>query len=102
MVLALGALLVFLAALAGFAYGPMVAARVRDRRRRRRRRERIPDWDPGRELRAERRARELLRSVVGREAYAMYAELGFIRVARDAADGRYGYLIYPHRPIVAY
>ena len=33
----------------------------------------------------------------------MYRELGFIRVA-GGGDGRsgYGYLIYPHRPIVAY
>jgi hypothetical protein len=65
----------------------------------------IPDLDPGRELRAERRARKLLRSVVGPEDYAMYEELGFIRVMRPGTDqgsAPYGYLIYPHRPIVAF
>ncbi len=102
MILFLGALVVVLAALAGFVYGPAIAARLRKRRAARAPRERVPDWDPGRELRAERRARELLRSVVGDEGYAMYAELGFLRVARDTGEGRYGYLIYPHRPIVAY
>ena len=100
MALALGAFLVVLAALAGFVYGPVVAGRLRSRSRRPR--ERIPDWDPGRELRAERRARELLRSVAGEEAHAMYAELGFVRVARGAEEGRYAYLIYPHRPLIAY
>jgi hypothetical protein len=50
--------------------------------------------------RAERRARELLRSSAGEEAHAMYSQLGFIAV--DGGDGRYGYLLYPHRPIVAY
>jgi hypothetical protein len=54
--------------------------------------------DPVREARAERRARELLRSAAGPAVYEMYARLGFIAV--DAGD--YGYLIYPHRPIVAY
>jgi hypothetical protein len=68
-------------------------------------REVIPDLDPGRERRAERRARKLLRSVVGDEDYAMYEELGFIRVMRSGAgpgSAPYGYLIYPHRPIVAF
>lgn len=62
--------------------------------------------DPGRERRAEQTARELLRSCVGDEEWAMYRELGFIRVwgtqpsARSGAE--YAYLIYPHRPIVSY
>jgi hypothetical protein len=58
--------------------------------------------DPTLNARAERRARQLLRSAAGEEAYAMYAQLGFIGV--DGGDGApsYGYLIYPHRPIVAY
>ena len=38
------------------------------------------DYDPGRERRAEQRARELLRSCVNEEEWAMYRELGFIRV----------------------
>jgi hypothetical protein len=54
--------------------------------------------DPVREARAERRARELLRSTAGPDVYEMYAQLGFVAV--EAGD--YGYLIYPHRPIVAY
>lgn len=78
--------------------------------------------DPGRERRAEQRARELLRSCVNDEEWAMYRDLGFIRVhgrLRDGADAvdaeeagrrgrrraahtRYAYLIYPHKPVVAY
>src|SRR5204863_5150701 len=92
--------------------------------------------DPGRERRAEQRARELLRSCVNDEEWAMYRDLGFIRVngqlSRKARGGHreqvddernatssgaavadgdnstgaepppYAYLIYPHKPIVAY
>ena len=105
----------------------------------RRRRRRLPYLegelielrDPGRERRAEQRARELLRSCVNAEEWAMYRALGFIRVwgkaesglaepdparsqgdprqgdpprgdAAPTARGTYAYLIYPHRPIVAY
>jgi hypothetical protein len=109
-------------------------------------------YDPGRELRAEQRARELLRSCVNEAEWAMYRDLGFLRVwaptrgpagsvrisskragARPLADSApdaggepdaevppgatngeaalgagardgapYAYLLYPHRPIVAY
>ena len=67
-------------------------------------------YDPGRERRAEQRARELLRSCVNDEEWAMYRDLGFIRVegrhARRRDDGQggppYAYLVYPHKPIVAY
>lgn len=97
-------------------------------------------YDPGRELRAEQRARKLLRSCIDDDDWAMYRDLGFLRVwgrlgdertpSQDAptppehdtatrADGRasslhsraprvagegapYAYLIYPHKPIVAY
>ena len=87
-------------------------------------------YDPGRELRAEQRARELLRSCVNEEEWAMYRDLGFLRVwaptraarrssdcaatgpdmpedaplrADGALDGApYAYLLYPHKPIVAY
>jgi hypothetical protein len=72
---------------------------------RRRREAPPPGWDPGRELQAERRARELLRSVVSEEDYAMYRELGFLRViprSKNGTEARYGYLLYPHRPLVAY
>jgi hypothetical protein len=75
--------------------------------------------DPGRERRAEQRARELLRSCVNEEEWAMYRDLGFIQVhgrmptrrfrdvpeTDDASSARppaYAYLIYPHKPIVAY
>jgi hypothetical protein len=118
----------------------------RARGRRARRVERRELRDPGRERRAEQRARELLRSCVNDEEWAMYRDLGFIRVngrlsrkgrggapehADDAGavggtstegdlggDGGaagaagpgpgagelppYAYLIYPHKPIVAY
>ncbi len=72
-------------------------------------------YDPGRELRAEQRARELLRSCVNEEEWAMYRDLGFLRVWGPSIRGRsgpgeagasegapYAYLIYPHRPLVAY
>jgi hypothetical protein len=62
--------------------------------------------DPGRELRAEQRARALLRSCVNEEEWAMYRDLGFLRVwasGRAAhGDPPYAYLLYPHLPIVAY
>jgi hypothetical protein len=82
------------------------------RHRARRRRLPAPMFDPGRERRAEQRARELLRSCVGEEEWAMYRDLGFIRVwgaqcdgpagGRDTRGAPYAYLIYPHRPVVAY
>ena len=72
-------------------------------------------YDPGRERRAEQRARELLKSCVNDEEWAMYRDLGFIRVwggesgaasqdvmARDLRGVAYAYLVYPHKPIVAY
>lgn len=71
----------------------------------------LPLYDPGRERRAEQRARELLRSCVNAEEWAMYRELGFIRVAgkhsrrdvdRSSAGPAYAYLVYAHKPIVAY
>jgi hypothetical protein len=62
--------------------------------------------DPGRERRAEQRARELLRSCVNDEEWSMYRDLGFIRVEgkRTTPSGPppYAYLIYPHKPIVSY
>jgi len=82
--------------------------------RRRARRQRVPamNYDPGRERRAEQRARTLLRSCVNEEEWAMYRDLGFIRVwgsqagnpdERSSRSGApYAYLIYPHRPVVAY
>ena len=76
---------------------------------RERQRGRIPaGYDPGRERRAEQRARALLRSCVSARDWAMYRDLGFLRVWGGLGDhGRgsgaaYAYLIYPHKPIVAY
>ncbi len=69
-------------------------------------------FDPGRERRAEQRARQLLKSCVNEEEWAMYRDLGFIRVwgglaegplaDRDGGGAPYAYLIYPHKPLVAY
>ena len=68
-------------------------------------------YDPGRERRAEQRARELLKSCVNEEEWAMYRDLGFLRVWGGQSDPDapsdlrgvdYAYLIYPHKPIVAY
>ena len=82
--------------------------------RHRARRRRVPtlEYDPGRELRAEQRARQLLKSCVSEEEWEMYRDLGFIRVWGSRADGPedaggtsgapYAYLIYPHKAIVAY
>jgi hypothetical protein len=69
-------------------------------------------YDPGRERRAEQRARMLLQSCVNEEEWAMYRDLGFIRVwgsesagpanADETGGAAYAYLIYPHRAIIAY
>lgn len=59
-------------------------------------------YDPGRELRAEQRARALLRSCVNEEEWAMYRELGFLRVTGAIAVNPCAYLLYPHEPILAY
>ncbi len=66
-----------------------------------RRAERALDYDPGRERRAEQRARELLRSCVNEHEWAMYRDLGFLRVYGGRGE-RYAYLIYPHKPIVSF
>jgi hypothetical protein len=94
---------------------PYIDRRLEARRARReaRRRGEIAPYDPGRERRAEQRARELLKSCVNEEEWAMYRDLGFIRVwggqaglpAEAGGDLRgvpYAYLVYPHKPIVAY
>jgi hypothetical protein len=128
--------LIVLALIATALIAPIVvravaAQRARSRGRARARAERRSVRDPGRERRAEQRARELLRSCVNDEEWAMYRDLGFIRVhgtLRSEGPGRalqrrrrridyaerpdqpppqpaqpgYAYLIYPHKPIVAY
>jgi hypothetical protein len=90
---------------------PLVSERIAQWRARRARIE-VDGYDPGRERRAEQRARTLLRSCVNEEEWAMYRDLGFIRVwgglpegplrDRDSGGAAYAYLIYPHKPIVAY
>jgi hypothetical protein len=68
----------------------------------------ITAYDPGRERRAEQRARELLKSCVNDEEWEMYRDLGLIRVwggeslDKDLRGVPYAYLVYPHKPIVAY
>ena len=99
-----------LVALSLLAYITAGELRLRLRRRSRPRPVRkTATLDPGAERRAERRARSLLKSVVNRDEWEMYRDLGFIRMlGRDLAAepedsaGGYGYLIYPHKPIVAY
>lgn len=93
---------------------PWLDRRVELRRRRRALQAQGPvvAYDPGRERRAEQRARELLKSCVNREEWEMYRDLGFLRVwggqSRGPGQGSdldgvpYAYLIYPHKPIVAY
>ena len=115
MLLALLVLAVVAAALAA-PLAPRGLARIRGTQARRRGRgrplRRRIGYDPGRERRAEQRARQLLRSCVNDEEWAMYRDLGFIRVdgpgARSARGAPprerppYAYLVYPHKPIVAY
>ena len=79
MVLALGvSTLVSLALISDMLFPRLREAWQRHRARRRR----VPEFslDPGRERRAEQTARELLRSCVSEEEWAMYRELGLIRV----------------------
>jgi hypothetical protein len=113
-VLALLALAIVAVALAVPLSAPRVEGWRRRRAARRKREARGIEsslYDPGRERRAEQRARELLRSCVNNEEWAMYRDLGFIKVAgrlaRRETDSRspepaYAYLVYPHKPIVAF
>src|SRR4051812_1948328 len=118
MLLALLALAIVAAALTA-PLAVRYAEKVRARRRLRpRKRSELRDLgDPGRERRAEQRAGERLRSCVNDEEWGMSRDLGFIRVfgrmarragrpilpARDDSGGApYAYLIYPHKPIVAF
>lgn len=101
-------LAIVVGALIAVAFGPDLVARLRRLRQRpprtpRKLHHHLPD--PGRELRAERRAEQLLKSVLGADSYDAYRALGFLHAfGPDGADGRpsYGYLIYPHKPIVSF
>ena len=107
MVLALGAAIVIAAMLMFDLLAPiLLEAGRRAVAARQRVDDSLPVTDPGRERRAEQRARELLRSCVNAEEWSMYRELGFIRVwsGRRAPGhgGEVAYLIYPHRPVVSF
>jgi len=103
-----GLLVTALIALALLGYVSAEGARGRLARRRERPESggsKHPRIDPGVERRAERKARDLLRSIVNPEDWEMYRDLGFIRVVgrmSEGTGGRYCYLIYAHKPIVAY
>jgi hypothetical protein len=111
MLLALSASVIVVLVLLWEVAWPVAAEKIARWRARRARIE-VEGYDPGRERRAEQRARELLRSCVNEEEWAMYRDLGFIRVwgglaegplrDRDGGGALYAYLIYPHKPIVAY
>jgi hypothetical protein len=107
MVLALGVACVVAVALLFDVIAPLAHERFKRLRARRRRPEPFLVADPGRERRAEQKARELLRSCVNEEEWSMYRELGFIRVwsgraADQGGGGEIAYLIYPHRPVVSF
>ncbi|HEX3873464.1 MAG TPA: hypothetical protein VHW26_04910 [Solirubrobacteraceae bacterium] len=115
MLLALSACVVVVVALLWEVIAPQLAVwRARRKAGRRRIGNQVVEYDPGRERRAEQRARNLVQSCVNDEEWAMYRDLGFLRVwgrcARGPGDGDgenrrgapYAYLIYPHKPIVAF
>ena len=114
MLLALGATAIVIIALIWEVAWPAIEERLEQRRARRAKVTGV-GYDPGRERRAEQRARQLLKSCVNEEEWAMYRDLGFIRVWGRLADGPeqggtdataggapYAYPVYPHKPIVAY
>jgi hypothetical protein len=114
MILALSATLIVIVALL-WEVGQPRLAEAWARHQARRARVPVDVHDPGRERRAEQRARQLLRSCVDDEEWEMYRDLGFIRVWGALAGGPeqggsqatragapYAYLVYPHRPIVAF
>jgi hypothetical protein len=107
---ALGVCAVVAVVLAWEVAAPAVRPALADWRARLARQEDVAAYDPGRERRAEQRARELLRSCVDEDDWVMYRDLGFLRVWGSGRSGArashgvapYAYLIYPHKPIVAY
>jgi hypothetical protein len=114
MVLALSATLIVIVALLWEVAMPRIEEWL-ERHRARRARVPVDAYDPGRERRAEQRARQLLRSCVNDEEWEMYRDLGFVRVWGGLATGPdqggteatrvgapYAYLVYPHKPVVAY
>jgi hypothetical protein len=106
LVLGVSAFALSLPLLARTAVKAATALNTARRNRRGRGRDFLFAHDPGRDRRAEARARELLRSCVNEREWAMYRDLGFIRVegrrTNPSGPPPYAYLIYPHKPIVAY
>lgn len=99
--IALGAALIVAMILFALAFVPAVRSGAIGLGRRRR----SPSPLGPEELRAELRAEELMASVIGEEGLKSYRALGFLYSFGDPeGDGRpgYGYLIYPHRPIVSF
>ncbi|MDQ3629930.1 MAG: hypothetical protein M3417_01380 [Actinomycetota bacterium] len=114
MLLALGATAIVIIALMWEVCLPRIEEELEKRRARRAYVEGV-GFDPGRERRAEQRARQLLKSCVNDEEWAMYRDLGFVRVWGRNADGPeqggtdrtlegapYAYLVYPHKPIISF
>lgn len=111
MLLALSASAIVILVLLWEVAWPQAAAHI-ERWRARRALVEVDGYDPGRERRAEQKARALLRSCVNEEEWAMYRDLGFIRVWGGLAEGPerdddfggapYAYLVYPHKPVIAY
>jgi len=114
MLLALSAVLLVIVALLWDVCAPQLREAL-ERCRARRAKVSLDVADPGRERRAEQRARRLLQSCVGDEEWEMYRDLGFIRVwgglpggperagtRATRAGAPYAYLVYPHKPLVAF
>lgn len=114
MLLALGATAIVIVALMWEVCLPRIEEELEKCRARRAHVEGV-GFDPGRERRAEQRARQLLKSCVNEEEWAMYRDLGLIRVWGRNADGPeqggtdrtlggapYAYLVYPHKPIISF
>jgi hypothetical protein len=113
MLLALGATAIVIIALMWEVAWPSIEEKLEQRRARRAKVTGV-GYDPGRERRAEQRARQLLKSCVNEEEWAMYRDLGFVRVWGRLADGpeqggttrprRRAVRLpgLPHKPIVAY
>lgn len=114
MLLALSATAIVIVALLWEVAWPLISEQL-ERYRARRRLIPVSGYDPGRERRAEQRARELLRSCVDEDDWLMYRDLGFLRVWGGLAEGPdrgaargglsgapYAYLVYPHKPIVCF
>jgi hypothetical protein len=105
-VVAFSSVLLVLAVLAAVAFAPDLRRAPRAAvARLRRRPARLARPLSAAELAAEERAEELMEAVVGAEGLEAYRALGFLHVFGAAEkDGRpgYGYLIYPHRPIVSF